>query len=197
MATAVDPDEELVRRVGLGDPAAIQAMVARKLPRMLMLAQRMLGDAAEAEDVAQEVMLKAWKQAPRWTPGQARFDTWLHRVGLNLCYDRLRRRREIATDSPPERADEGPGPDRGLLAMETGARVDRALARLPERQREAIILCHYQELGNIEAARLMQISVEALESLLSRGRRALRASLADLAPPRTETAPRGRKAGGK
>ena len=197
MATAVDPDEELVRRVGQGDPAAIQAMVARKLPRMLMLAQRMLGDAAEAEDVAQEVMLKAWKQAPRWTPGQARFDTWLHRVGLNLCYDRLRRRREIATDSPPERADEGPGPDRGLLAMETGARVDRALARLPERQREAIILCHYQELGNIEAARLMQISVEALESLLSRGRRALRASLADLAPPRTETAPRGRKAGGK
>ncbi len=197
MATAVDPDEELVRRVGRGDPAAIQAMVARKLPRMLMLAQRMLGDAAEAEDVAQEVMLKAWKQAPRWTPGQARFDTWLHRVGLNLCYDRLRRRREIATDSPPERADEGPGPDRGLLAMETGARVDRALARLPERQREAIILCHYQELGNIEAARLMQISVEALESLLSRGRRALRASLADLAPPRTETAPRGRKAGGK
>lgn len=197
MATAVDPDEELVRRVGRGDPAAIQAMVARKLPRMLMLAQRMLGDAAEAEDVAQEVMLKAWKQAPRWTPGQARFYTWLHRVGLNLCYDRLRRRREIATDSPPERADEGPGPDRGLLAMETGARVDRALARLPERQREAIILCHYQELGNIEAARLMQISVEALESLLSRGRRALRASLADLAPPRTETAPRGRKAGGK
>ena len=197
MATAVDPDEELVRRVGRGDPAAIQAMVARKLPRMLMLAQRMLGDAAEAEDVAQEVMLKAWKQAPRWTPGQARFDTWLHRVGLNLCYDRLRRRREIATDSPPERADEGPGPDRGLLAMETGARVDRALARLPERQREAIILCHYQELGNIEAARLMQISVEALESLLSRGRRALRASLADLAPPRTETAPRGRKAGRK
>ncbi len=197
MATAVDPDEELVRRVGRGDPAAIQAMVARKLPRMLMLAQRMLGDAAEAEDVAQEVMLKAWKQAPRWTPGQARFDTWLHRVGLNLCYDRLRRRREIATDTPPERADEGPGPDRGLLAMETGARVDRALARLPERQREAIILCHYQELGNIEAARLMQISVEALESLLSRGRRALRASLADLAPASTDTAPRNRKAGGK
>ncbi|WP_409020062.1 RNA polymerase sigma factor [Brevundimonas vesicularis] len=197
MATAVDPDEELVRRVGRGDPAAIQAMVARKLPRMLMLAQRMLGDAAEAEDVAQEVMLKAWKQAPRWTPGQARFDTWLHRVGLNLCYDRLRRRREIATDTPPERADEGPGPDRGLLAMETGARVDRALARLPERQREAIVLCHYQELGNIEAARLMHISVEALESLLSRGRRALRASLADLAPTSTATATRNRKAGGK
>lgn len=182
LAKTADPDEELVRRVGQGDPAAIQAMVARKLPRMLTLAQRMLGDATEAEDVAQEAMLRAWRQAPRWTPGQAKFDTWLHRVGLNLCYDRLRRRREIATDAPPDRPDEGPAPDRGLLALETGARVEAALARLPERQREAIVLCHYQELGNIEAAGLMKISVEALESLLSRGRRALRTALADMAP---------------
>jgi DNA-directed RNA polymerase specialized sigma24 family protein len=143
LAKTADPDEELVRRVGQGDPAAIQAMVARKLPRMLMLAQRMLGDATEAEDVAQEAMLRAWRQAPRWAPGQAKFDTWLHRVGLNLCY---------------------------------------ALAKLPERQREAIVLCHYQEMGNIEAAGLMNVSVEALESLLSRGRRALRTALADMAP---------------
>lgn len=192
MATTVDPDEDLVRRVGEGDPAAIQAMVARKLPRMLTLAQRMLGDAAEAEDVAQEAMLRAWRQAPRWTPGQARFDTWLHRVGLNLCYDRLRRRREIATDVFPERIDDGPAPDRGLLAAETGAQVQAALSRLPERQREAIVLCHYQELGNIEAAALMEISVEALESLLSRGRRALRTALADIAP-HTIARPDGRK----
>ena len=182
MAKTADPDEELVRRVGQGDPAAIQAMVARKLPRMLTLAQRMLGDATEAEDVAQEAMLRAWRQAPHWTPGQARFDTWLHRVGLNLCYDRLRRRREIATEAPPDRPDDGPAPDRGLLALETGARVEAALAKLPERQREAIVLCHYQELGNIEAAGLMNVSVEALESLLSRGRRALRTALADMAP---------------
>lgn len=182
MAKVADPDEDLVKRVGAGDPAAVQAMVARKLPRMLSLAQRMLGDAAEAEDVAQEAMLRAWKQAPRWTPGQARFDTWLHRVALNLCYDRLRRRREIATDVIPDHIDDGPAPDRGLLAAETGAQVQAALSRLPPRQREAIVLCHYQELGNIEAADLMEISVEALESLLSRGRRALRAALADLAP---------------
>ncbi|MEN5230342.1 RNA polymerase sigma factor [Brevundimonas naejangsanensis] len=182
MAKVADPDEDLVKRVGAGDPAAVQAMVARKLPRMLSLAQRMLGDAAEAEDVAQEAMLRAWKQAPRWTPGQARFDTWLHRVALNLCYDRLRRRREIATDVIPDHVDDGPAPDRGLLAAETGAQVQAALSRLPPRQREAIVLCHYQELGNIEAAALMEISVEALESLLSRGRRALRAALADIAP---------------
>lgn len=188
MAKVADPDEDLVKRVGAGDPAAVQAMVARKLPRMLSLAQRMLGDAAEAEDVAQEAMLRAWKQAPRWTPGQARFDTWLHRVALNLCYDRLRRRREIATDVIPDHIDDGPAPDRGLLAAETGAQVQAALSRLPPRQREAIVLCHYQELGNIEAAALMEISVEALESLLSRGRRALRTALADIAPQGTAKA---------
>lgn len=182
MAPIADPDEDLVRRVGQADPAAIQAMVARKLPRILALARRMLGDPVEAEDVAQEAMLRAWRQAPRWTPGKAKFDTWLHRVALNLCYDRLRRRREVPTGTPPDGPDPGPAPDRGLLAAETGLRVDAALARLPERQREAIVLCHYQELTNIEAAALMEVSVEALESLLSRGRRALRTALADLRP---------------
>jgi RNA polymerase sigma-70 factor (ECF subfamily) len=182
LAPIADPDEELVRRVGQGDPAAIQAMVARKLPRMLALAQRMLGDAVEAEDVAQDAMLRAWRQAPRWTPGKAKFDTWLHRVALNLCYDRLRRRREVPTDVLPERAFEGPAPDRGLIAADVGARVDAALARLPDRQREAVVLCHYQELTNIEAADLMSVSVDALESLLSRGRRALRLALADIRP---------------
>ena len=182
MATFADPDEDLVRRVGQGDPAAIQAMVARKLPRMLALAQRMLGDAVEAEDVAQEAMLRAWRQAPGWVSGRAKFDTWLHRVALNLCYDRLRRRREIPTDAVPDRRDEGAAPDRGLLAADVGAAVNSALARLPDRQREAIVLCHYQELSNIEAAGLMKISIEALESLLSRGRRALRQALADHRP---------------
>lgn len=181
-----DPDEDLLRRVGQGDQAAIQAMVARKLPRMLALAQRMLGDPVEAEDVAQEAMLRAWCQAPRWTPGKAKFDTWLHRVALNLCYDRLRRRREVPTEAPPDRPDEGPTPDRGLIAADVGRRVEGALQALPERQREAVVLCHYQELGNIEAAGLMNVSVEALESLLSRGRRALRQALADLAPERSK-----------
>jgi len=175
-----DPDEELLSRVAGGDPAASRALVARKLPRLMSLAGRMLGDPAEAEDVAQEAFLRIWKQAPKWRPGEARFDTWLHRVALNLCYDRLRRRRELAFAEPPDRPDEGPGPDRGLEASDTGRRVSAALQALPDRQREAIVLCHYQELGNIEAAAVMGVSVEALESLLGRGRRALRAALGDL-----------------
>ena len=180
---ATDPDEALLVRIADGDPAAVRALVGRKLPRILGLAQRMLGDPVEAEDVAQEAFIRVWRQAPKWRPGVARFDTWLHRVALNLCYDRLRRRRELVTDSPPERQDEGPAPDRGLMAQDTGQRVSLALGRLPDRQREAIVLCHYQEMGNIEAAGVMGVTVEALESLLSRGRRSLRAALADLVGP--------------
>lgn len=178
---SADLDDELVLRAGRGDPAAIRALVARKLPRILSLAQRMLFDASEAEDVAQETFIRVWKHAPRWVPGAAKFDTWLHRVALNLCYDRLRRRRERPMADVPERVDPGPAPDRNLHALDVGRRVEASMADLPPRQREAIVLCHYQELGNIEAAALMEVSVEALESLLSRGRRALRASLADLA----------------
>ena len=175
-----DPDEELVSRVAAGDPAAVRALVARKAGRLMGLAQRMLGDPAEAEDVVQEAFLRVWRHAPKWRPGAARFDTWLHRVTLNLCYDRLRRHREVAFAEPPEQVDEGPAPDSGLIAAGTARWVNAALQALPDRQREAIVLCHYQELGNIEASLVMGVTVEALEGLLGRGRRALRAALADM-----------------
>ena len=176
-----DPDEDLLIRVGRGEPAAARALVASKLPRLLSLARRMLGDVGEAEDVAQEVFVRAWRQASRWTPGGGRFDTWMHRVALNLCYDRLRRRREEPMADPPDQVDPGPSPDRGLRASETGRSVAAAMAALPDRQREAIVLCHYQEMSNIDAAALMGVSIEALESLLARARRALRAALAETA----------------
>ena len=174
---SADPDEALVAAVGRGEPAAIRAFVAAIAPRMMALAGRMLGDASEAEDVTQDLFLKVWKHAAAWRPGPAKFDTWMHRVALNLCYDRLRRRREITTDALPERVDDGPAADAGLIAAETSVQVSAALARLPDRQREAIVLVHYQDMTNIEAAALMEVSVEALESLLSRGRRTLRDTL--------------------
>jgi RNA polymerase sigma factor (sigma-70 family) len=177
---AIDPDVALLQRVAEGDVAAVRALTTRKLPRLLALAGRMLGEASEAEDVAQEAMMRAWRQAPKWKPDIAKFDTWLHRVTLNLCYDRLRLRREVVTAQPPEQIYEGPAPDRGIEAQDTGRRVAQAMGKLPGRQREALVLCHYQELTNIEAADLLEITVDALESLLARGRRALRAELLDL-----------------
>ncbi|MEM5339158.1 RNA polymerase sigma factor [Paraburkholderia azotifigens] len=173
-----DPDAELVAGVGRQEPAAVRTLVARKLPRLLALAMRMLGDRMEAEDVAQEAFMRIWKQAPRWREGEARFDTWLHRVALNLCYDRLRAHREEPVDEWPDSVDPGPVPETQLEAQSRDARVRAALAALPARQREALVLNYYQELSNIEAAALMGVTVEALESLLARARRSLRTQLA-------------------
>ena len=174
-----DPDADLVARVGEQDPAAVRMLVSRKLPRLLALATRMLGDRMEAEDVAQEAFVRIWKQAPHWKEGEARFDTWIHRVALNLCYDRLRGRREDPVADLPDEADPQPMPDMQLEARVRDERVRTALAALPVRQREALVLNYYQELSNIEAAALMGITVDALESLLARARRSLRAQLAD------------------
>ena len=176
-----DPDVELLARIGNNEPAAVNEMVTRKLPRLLALASRILGDADEARDVAQESFLRIWRQAANWRSGEARFDTWLHRVALNLCHDRLRRRKErpLNEEQMLELADSAPSLDEQLEAADRSTRMAAALAALPERQREAIVLQYYQELSNIDAAALMNVSVEALESLLSRARRQLRSQLAD------------------
>ena len=187
-----DPDAELIARVGRDDAFAVRQLVARKLPRVLALAARMLGDRMEAQDVAQETFVRVWKQAPHWREGEARFDTWLHRVAMNLCYDRLRSRRESVDDpAEPTLTDEtlySPSePEAALEVRQHGARVRAALAGLPPRQREALVLTYYQELSNAEAAGLMGLSVDALESLLVRARRGVRAQLAQ-----GEAAARGR-----
>jgi len=172
-----DPDGELVRRVGEGDALAVEALVARKLPRMTSLAHRLLGDRAEAEDVVQELFLRVWKSAAAWRPGAARFDTWMHRVAYNLCTDRMRKRREVALPETWDAPDPQPLADAAISAEQQSDAVGRALAALAPRQREAIVLTYYQELPNRDAAALMGIGVDALESLLARGRRALKARL--------------------
>jgi len=173
-----DPDLDLVRRVGAGDGPACAALVDRHLSRILGLAGRMLGNRAEAEEVAQEVFLRVWQQAGRWRAGEARFSTWLHRVAVNLCQDRLRRRRETSLEAAGDPPSPDPPPEAALQRDAVVARVGAALRQLPERQRTAILLSHYQELGNVEAAAVLGVSVEALESLLARGRRRLKELLA-------------------
>jgi RNA polymerase sigma-70 factor (ECF subfamily) len=175
-------DDDLVRRIAAGDASAAEELVRTQLPRLSALAQRMLGDRAEAEDVAQETFLRAWRQAPHWIGGKAKFTTWMHRVTLNLCYDRLRRRRETPdAEAGLTTPDPALGAGEQWLAQQRAAYVQAALAKLPPRQRAAIALCHFEEMPQTEAAAALQLSVDALESLLARGRRALRASLADVA----------------
>lgn len=172
-------DDALLARVAQGDQAAVQQLVASKLPRLLGLGMRMLNDRAAAEDVAQETFVRIWRHAAQWRPGQAQFDTWMHRVALNLCYDPLRKRPELPLQDAPEQEDPAATPEQDLMQRQQGERVNRALASLPQRQREALVLQYYQGLSNIEAAELMQLSVDALESLLARGRRNMRSLLAD------------------
>lgn len=175
----VGADAALVARVGSGDSAACRLLMETHLGRVHAFAWRMLGDAGDAEDVAQETFLRLWRQAGKWR-AEARVGTWLHRVAHNLCVDRLRKRRDDAGEEPPDLPDPAPGPAAEHHRGQVARRVAAALARLPERQRAAIALVHYQELGNIEAADIMGISVESLESLLSRGRRGLREALAGM-----------------
>lgn len=173
-----DEQDELVRRIADGDAAAMRAVVALHLPKIMALATRMLGVTADAEDVAQETFLRIWKNAGGWQGGKAQFSTWIHRVALNLCYDKLRRKHDISMEDPPDMVDDRPLPDARLLADDVpGDRVERALQAIAARQREAIVLVYYQGLSNIVAANLMAISVDALESLLARGRRSLQTLL--------------------
>lgn len=160
-------DAELILRIARGDRDAAQLLMSRNLPRILGLARRMLGDEIEAEDIAQETFIRVWKAAPRWKPGSAQVSTWMCRIAINLCYDRLRRRREVLTDAVPERADQAPDQETAITRAESGNRVAAAVAGLPERQRQALELVHFQEMSNIEAADIMGVSVEAMESLLA------------------------------
>ncbi len=175
-------EDRLMARIGAGDRDAARELMAANLSRILGLARRTLGDAVEAEDIAQETFLRVWKAAGRWQSGQARVSSWVCRIALNLCYDRLRKRREVLTDTVPDQVDASPGQDRRMEQAESGHRVADAVARLPDRQRQALELVHFQELSNIEAAAIMSVSVDALESLLARGRRKLKALLLGDAP---------------
>lgn len=165
-----------------GDAAAAAHVVRTLAPRLVRVAARILADPAEAEDVAQETLARVWIKAPGWNLfGPARIETWAHRVAINLSVDRLRRRARLdVTDTPPEQEDAGPAPGAGIEARETADAVQAALAALPDRQRVALTLVHFEELPGREAAATLGITVEALESLLARARRTLRTRLAPL-----------------
>lgn len=173
------PDDELVAAVAKGDEQACRLLMERHLGRVVAVARRMMGNQADAEEVAQEVFLRVWTHAERWQPGKAQFGTWLYRVAANLCLDRLRRLRpSVDIDEMPDLVSGEPGPDARLEQDQLAARVEAALQQLPERQRLAIALSHYEGFSNTETAEILEVSVEAVESLLSRGRRQLRVLLA-------------------
>ena len=139
----------------------------------------MLNDPVEAEDVVQDTFIRVWRAAEKWKPGQAKVSTWMCKIAVNLCLDRLRKSRPSTMENAPDPKDESATPAEQMESQERVVAVQAAMQELPERQRAALSLCYFQELSNIEAAEVLDVSVDALESLLARGRRALKNALAD------------------
>ena len=184
MIDANDPsltDSALLAAYAAGDADAARHLATRLLPGVLGQATRMLSDRIEAEDVAQEAMMRLWKIAPDWREGEAQISTWLYRVVANLCTDRLRKRQRagaVGIDQVAEPADPTPG---AADQMQTNARMTAlsdALAQLPDRQAQAVSLRYLEGLANPEIAQIMDISVRSVESLTARGKRALASLLA-------------------
>ncbi|WP_073252698.1 RNA polymerase sigma factor [Shimia gijangensis] len=170
-------DDALIVLYANGDSAAARVLTLRLTPRVFSHAYRMLGDRAEAEDVAQEALVRLWKIAPDWRQGEAKITTWLYRVVANLCTDRLRKTRGVALDAVPEPEDDAAS---AVEMLQNRARMDalqEALNSLSDRQREAVVLRHIDGLGNPDISEIMEISVEAVESLTARGKRALAKAL--------------------
>jgi RNA polymerase sigma-70 factor (ECF subfamily) len=171
-------DATLVFLTGAGSVAAFGVLVNRHSATLYRVAMRMLGDSHEAEDVVQDCFARLWQHAAGWTPSGAGLVGWLHRITLNLCFDRKRRFRVIVTPDLPEMIDEAPLADQMIEAEQAHAEMADALAALPERYRAALVLCYIQGFSNAAAADMLGLHIKAMESLLHRARRALREILA-------------------
>jgi RNA polymerase sigma factor (sigma-70 family) len=170
-------DDTLMARVAARDAAAFRLLAERLGPLPYRIAWRMTGDAAEAEDLAQEALLRLWDKAPQWRAGSSGVAAWLTRVAMNLALDRLRRRRFASAEPVPERADEARLADAAIEAEQAAAAVRAQIAALSERQRAAIVLTYYEDVPNRTAAEMLEMNLKAFESLLFRARAALRDGL--------------------
>ena len=179
-ARAVDnvPDDDaLMARLAMRDASVFRVVVDAHAIAVRRIGYRMLGDAIEAEDVAQEALARLWEHAGRWREGGPGIGAWLHRVAMNACLDRLRRRRFGSQDEAPEQVDTAPLADTLIERDQQRAAVLACVGALADAQRAAIVLTYYEGLSNIMAADALEMNIKAFESLLYRARRSLHQSL--------------------
>src|SRR5579864_5859888 len=169
-----DEDAGLLDRLAAGDEAAFRLLVERHIDRAYAIALRIVGNAADAEDVVQDTMLKVWTHRGQWQHGRAKFSTWLYRVISNRCIDLRRKPRNGDVDAVPEIADPQPDASSMIERNEVRTLLETAMQRLPEQQRLAVILSYHENMSNGEIAEVMDTTVAAVESLLKRGRQQLR-----------------------
>ena len=170
--------DDLLARLARRDEAAFAELIGRYFDRVHRIAWRVLGGAADAEDVAQEAFLKAWTAPGQIRDGRA-IGAWLSRVATNLALDRLRRRPPELPAELPDLVDPRAAADRGLERATLETELADALAALPDRQRAALVLVHFEGLGNLEAAATLGARIVAVELLLARARRNLKLAFAD------------------
>jgi len=166
-------EDMLLTAYGSGDRAAGVELTRRLTPRLLNYATRVLGDRAMAEDVVQEAMLRLWRAAPGWQEGAAKPSTWVYRVTANLCIDQLRKKRGVGLDDVAEPVDPALSVEEAMMQQARQHALAEGLAELPERQAMAVSLRHLDGLSNPEIAEVMDIGVEAVESLTARAKRKL------------------------
>jgi len=172
-----DEDDLLLRRIGQNDEAAFRALAQRHVGRAYTLAFRFLRNAADADDVVQDALLKVWTHRGTWQEGKARFSTWLYRVITNRCLDLRRRPATEDMENAPEQADDRLDALTSIERGELNDILERAMAHLPDQQRIALILSYTDDLSNSEIAEILGSTVSAVESLLKRGRQQLRHDL--------------------
>jgi RNA polymerase sigma-70 factor (ECF subfamily) len=172
-------DEQLMQAVSGGDLDAFEEIVFRYRQHVWRTAYRFLGDAMEAEDVAQEAFLKLLEAAPRYRPTAA-FRTYIYSILTHLCIDRSRKKRPAGIVETQEIADSSPNPAQSVMAEERQAQIRKALGTLPSNQKAAILLRHYEGLSYAEIAQVLGATAKAVEGLISRARVTLQTRLSFL-----------------
>jgi RNA polymerase sigma-70 factor (ECF subfamily) len=167
-------DEALMVAVSARQQQAFRILMGRHMQRAVRVAQRVVRDTAEADDIGQDAFLRVWSHAASFDPDVARFTTWLYRIVLNLAFDRGRRRPLMPIEEAIEVRATDPEPVERLIADEERRALEQAMANLSERQRGAIALFHMEGLSGEESAKAMNLSAKAFESLLARARATLR-----------------------
>jgi RNA polymerase sigma-70 factor (ECF subfamily) len=186
-----DPDIRLMLRVREDQPGAFEELVELYQHRLVAVMNHLVGNAEEAEDLAQEVFLRVYRARKKYRP-RSKFSTWLFTIANNLALNALRARHRKpvvplpAQDSgplgprPAEQIvhDRGTGPVQRVQKQELAAQVRQALEGLNERQRTAVVLNKFEDMNYAEIAEVMGLTTKAVKSLLSRARVNLRAALA-------------------